>query len=114
MTPPPSIPPSEPQPLALTPAAGETHEPGRLRIYLGAAPGVGKTFRMLEDAHLMRRQGVDIVIGLVEPHGRADTAALVDGLEIIPLKEIQYRSVTLREMDLDAIIASHPAWCIVY
>jgi two-component system sensor histidine kinase KdpD len=68
---------------------------------------------MLEDAHLMRRQGVDIVIGLVEPHGRADTAALVDGLEIIPLKEIQYRSVTLREMDLDAIIASHPAWCIV-
>jgi two-component system sensor histidine kinase KdpD len=68
---------------------------------------------MLEDAHLMRRQGVDIVIGLIEPHGRADTAALIGGLEAIPLQEIQYRSVTLREMDVDAIIARHPAWCIV-
>ena len=108
-------PPVEPQPLALdlTPTPGETHEPGRLRIYLGAAPGVGKTYRMLEDAHLMHRQGIDIVIGLIEAHGRTDTAALVDGLEIVPLKEIQYRSVTLREMDLDAILARHPAWCIV-
>jgi two-component system, OmpR family, sensor histidine kinase KdpD len=88
-------------------------EPGRLRIYLGAAPGVGKTYRMLEDAHLMRRQGVDIVIGLIEPHGRADTAALVEGLEAVPLLDIQYRSVTLHEMNLDAILARHPAWCIV-
>jgi two-component system sensor histidine kinase KdpD len=68
---------------------------------------------MLEDAHLMRRQGIDIVIGLIEPHGRADTAALVAGLEIVPLQEIQYRSVTLREMNLEAILARHPAWCIV-
>jgi len=97
----------------LTPALPETTEPGRLRIYLGAAPGVGKTYRMLEDAHLMRRQGIDIVIGLIEPHGRADTAALVEGLEIIPLQQIQYRSVTLREMDVEAILARHPAWCIV-
>ena len=88
-------------------------EPGRLRVYLGAAPGVGKTYRMLEDAHLMRRQGVDVVIGLVEPHGRADTSALVEGLEQIPLKEIHYRSVTLREMDFDAILARHPVWCVV-
>ena len=115
MTTPPPVPPAEPaqeQPREMTPAR-ETPEPGRLRVYLGAAPGVGKTYRMLEDAHLMRRQGIDIVIGLVEPHGRADTAALIDGLETIPLQEIQYRSVTLREMDLDAVIARHPAWCIV-
>ncbi|HTW47765.1 MAG TPA: universal stress protein [Acidobacteriaceae bacterium] len=97
----------------LTPPAQDTVEPGKLRIYLGAAPGVGKTYRMLEDAHLMRRQGTDIVIGLVEPHNRADTLALVEGLEVIPLKEIQYRSVTLREMDVEAIIARHPAWCMV-
>ncbi len=97
----------------LTPTPDETVEPGRLRVYLGAAPGVGKTYRMLEDAHLMRRQGIDVVIGLVEPHGRADTAAIIRDLEVIPLKEMQYRSVTLREMDLDAILARHPAWCIV-
>lgn len=99
---------SEPTPT-LSPAV----EPGRLRVYLGAAPGVGKTYRMLEDAHLMKRQGIDIVIGLVEPHGRADTAALIGDLEVVPLREIQYRSVTLREMDLDAVIARHPQWALV-
>jgi two-component system, OmpR family, sensor histidine kinase KdpD len=97
----------------LTPVRDASVEPGKLRIYLGAAPGVGKTYRMLEDAHLMRRQGIDIVIGLVEPHNRADTLALVEDLEMIPLQEIQYRSVTLREMDTDAIIARRPAWCMV-
>jgi two-component system, OmpR family, sensor histidine kinase KdpD len=97
----------------LTPDREDSAEPGKLRIYLGAAPGVGKTYRMLEDAHLMRRQGIDVVIGLVEPHNRADTVALVEGLEVIPLKEIQYRSVTLREMDVEAIVARHPAWCMV-
>jgi two-component system sensor histidine kinase KdpD len=115
MTTPPSIPPSEPiagvapdrTPLRDTP------EPGRLRVYLGAAPGVGKTYRMLEDAHLMHRQGIDIVIGLIESHGRADTAALIEGLEIVPLQEVQYRSVTLREMNIEAVLARHPTWCIV-
>src|SRR5579863_9732461 len=97
----------------LTPTRSDTVEPGRLRVYLGAAPGVGKTYRMLEDAHLMKRQGIDIAIGLVEPHGRADTAALIDGLEIIPLREIEYRSVTLKEMDLNAVIARHPQWVMV-
>jgi len=92
---------------------GPEPEAGRLRIYLGAAPGVGKTYRMLEDAHLMRRQGIDVVIGLVEPHGRADTAALIEGLEVIPLLDVQYRSVTLREMNVDAILQRHPEWCIV-
>jgi two-component system sensor histidine kinase KdpD len=115
MTTPPSSPPSEPiagvapdrTPLRDTP------EPGRLRVYLGAAPGVGKTYRMLEDAHLMHRQGIDIVIGLIESHGRADTAALIEGLEIVPLQEVQYRSVTLREMNIEAVLARHPTWCIV-
>lgn len=97
----------------LTPMRQEAAEPGRLRLYLGAAPGVGKTYRMLEDAHLMRRQGMDVVIGLIEPHGRADTAALVEGLEKIPLRDVQYRSVTLHEMDLNAILKRRPTWCIV-
>ncbi|MGB6133609.1 MAG: universal stress protein [Acidobacteriaceae bacterium] len=93
--------------------ASQEPEPGRLRVYLGAAPGVGKTYRMLEDAHLMRRQGIDVVIGLVEPHGRADTVALVDGLEQIPLLDVKYRSVTLHEMNIEAILARHPTWCLV-
>jgi two-component system sensor histidine kinase KdpD len=114
MTTPPSIPPSEPIGVApdRTPLR-DTPEPGRLRVYLGAAPGVGKTYRMLEDAHLMHRQGIDIVIGLIESHGRADTAALIEGLEIVPLQEVQYRSVTLREMNIEAVLARHPTWCIV-
>ena len=88
-------------------------EPAKLRVYLGAAPGVGKTYRMLEQGHLLKKQGVDVVIGLVEPHGRAETAALIGDLEIIPQKEIVYRSVTLREMDLDAILARKPDTCVV-
>ncbi|MBT9329992.1 universal stress protein [Paracidobacterium acidisoli] len=91
----------------------ESGEPARLRIYIGAAPGVGKTFRMMEDAHLLRHQGFDVVVGLVETHGRAETAAKVGDLELVPLKDIQYRSVTLREMDLDAILVRRPAWCVV-
>src|SRR5438128_7420666 len=71
----------------------------RLRVYLGAAPGVGKTYQMLEEAHLLKRQGVDIVIGFVEPHGRAETEILIGDLECIPLRHIEYRSVTLEEMD---------------
>lgn len=85
-------------------------QPGRarLRVYLGAAPGVGKTYQMLEEAHLLKRQGVDNVIGLIEPHGRADTEALIGDLERIPLKSIDYKGVTLEEMDVDAIIARRP------
>src|SRR5271154_4188546 len=88
-------------------------EPAKLRVYIGAAPGVGKTYRMLEQAHQLKKQGVDIVIGLVEPHGRAETAALIQDLEIIPEKEIAYRSVTLKEMDLDAILVRRPDTCVV-
>jgi two-component system sensor histidine kinase KdpD len=88
-------------------------EPAKLRVYLGAAPGVGKTYQMLEDAHLMRKQGIDVVIGFVEPHKRADTEAMIRDLEVIPQREIPYRSVVLPEMDIDAILARHPKVVIV-
>ena len=88
-------------------------ERSRLRVYLGAAPGVGKTFQMLEDAHLLKRQGVDIVIGVIEPHGRADTESLLGNLERVPLRQIPYRGTTLEEMNLDAVIARAPAIAVV-
>src|SRR5450631_3859646 len=75
----------------------------RLRVYIGAAPGVGKSYRMLEDAHGLRRQGVDVVIGFIEPHGRLDTKALISDLEQVPLRELEYRGVTLKEMDVEAV-----------
>ncbi|HEX5235463.1 MAG TPA: universal stress protein [Silvibacterium sp.] len=85
----------------------------KLRVYLGAAPGVGKSYRMLEYAYSLKQQGTDIVIGAIEAHGRAETAALVRDLELIPLKEITYRSVTMQEMDLEAVLARHPQVCVV-
>jgi len=85
----------------------------RLRIYLGAAPGVGKTYQMLEEAHLLKRQGIDIVIGFIEPHGRAETETLIAGLERLPLRRIDYRGVTLEEMDVDAVITRRPAIVLV-
>src|SRR5579883_800977 len=88
-------------------------EPARLKVYIGAAPGVGKTYQMLNDAHLMREQGVDVVIGLVEPHGRKETLAQIRDLEIVPQKTIPYRNVQLKEMDVDAILARHPHTVIV-
>jgi two-component system, OmpR family, sensor histidine kinase KdpD len=89
-------------------------EPAKLRIYIGAAPGVGKTYTMLNDANQMRRQqGIDVVIGLVEPHGRKETADQVRDLEVIPLKEIAYKNVNLKEMDVDAILARHPNTVVV-
>jgi two-component system sensor histidine kinase KdpD len=89
-------------------------EPAKLRIYIGAAPGVGKTYHMLNDAHLMmHQQNVDVVIGLVETHGRKETEARIRDLEVIPLREIPYRGVTLKEMDVDAILARHPNTVVV-
>src|ERR1044072_2743808 len=85
----------------------------RLRVYIGAAPGVGKTYQMLEEAHELKQQGGDICIGFVEPHGRAETEALIDGLERVPIKRIEYRSVTLEEMDVDRIIARKPKIVLV-
>src|SRR5947207_8629121 len=88
-------------------------ERAKLRVYIGAAPGVGKTFKMLEDAHLLKHQGVDIVTAMIEPHGRADTAAMVGDLEHVPLRKIEYRGVIIEEMDTDAVIARKPAVAIV-
>jgi len=85
----------------------------RLRIYLGAAPGVGKSYQMLEEAHLLKRQGLDIVIGFIEPHGRADTEILIGELERVPLKRTEYRGVTLEEMDVDAVIHRKPSIVLV-
>src|SRR5579871_4967483 len=88
-------------------------EPAKLRIYIGAAPGVGKTYHMLEDAHQMRAQGIDVIIGLVEPHGRKETSDQIGDLEVVPLRTIPYRGVELKEMDVDAILARHPQTVIV-
>jgi len=85
----------------------------RLRVYIGAAPGVGKSYRMLEDAHGLRRQGVDVVIAFIEPHGRADTSVLIQDLEQVPLRSIEYRGVTLSEMDVEAVKARHPFVAVV-
>ena len=89
-------------------------EPAKLRVYLGAAPGVGKTYHMLNDAYLMKhQQGVDVVIGLVESHGRKDTEARIRDIEVVPLRVIAYRGVNLKEMDVDAILARHPQTVVV-
>jgi two-component system sensor histidine kinase KdpD len=86
---------------------------GRLKLYIGFAAGVGKTYRMLEEAHALARRGVDVALGFIETHGRADTAALVAGLEQVPRRRIEYRGVTIEEMDVDAIVARHPEIVIV-
>jgi two-component system sensor histidine kinase KdpD len=86
---------------------------GRLKLYVGYAAGVGKTWRMLEEAHALRRRGVDVVCGLVETHGRAETGALLEGLEVVPRRRVEYRGVGVEEMDLEAVIARRPAIAIV-
>ena len=86
---------------------------GRLKIYIGSAAGVGKTYQMLEEAHALKRRGVDIVLAFIETHGRDDTRALIEGLEVIPRKRIEYRGVTVEEMDLDAVLQRHPQVAIV-
>ena len=81
---------------------------GKLKIFLGYAAGVGKTYQMLEEAHALKAKGVDVVIGYFEPHGRKDTIAKTEGLEILPRKVIEYRGSTFQEMDTEAILARHP------
>ncbi|HSS19650.1 MAG TPA: sensor histidine kinase KdpD [Pyrinomonadaceae bacterium] len=88
-------------------------EQAKLRVYIGAAPGVGKTYRMLEDAHLLKKQGADIVAGVVETHGREDTRELIGELEFVPMRRIEYRGVSLEEMDVAAIVKRRPAIVIV-
>jgi len=86
---------------------------GRLKLYLGYAAGVGKTYRMLEEAHALRARGVDVVAAYVETHGRAETAALLEGLEQVPRRRVEYRGVTVEELDLDAVLARRPAVALV-
>ncbi|MCU1581775.1 MAG: two-component system, OmpR family, sensor histidine kinase KdpD [Microbacteriaceae bacterium] len=86
---------------------------GILKVYLGAAPGVGKTFSMLEEGQRLRGQGRDIVIGLVETHGRTETIQMTDGLEIVPRRHVAHRSVELDELDIDVVIAREPEWALV-
>jgi len=89
-------------------ARREESRAGRLKIFLGAAPGVGKTYEMLQNVRARQREGIDIVVGFVETHGRKETAALLDGLELVPRRSIDYKGQVLEEMDLDAILARRP------
>ena len=93
--------------------AEQKPERGRLRIYMGMAPGVGKTYKMLEEAHRRHDRGTDVVIGFVETYGRVHTAAMADGLEVVPRRRVEYRGVAVEEMDADAVIARHPAVALV-
>ncbi len=86
---------------------------GRLKIYIGAAAGVGKTWRMLEEAHELRAKGVDVVLAFIETHGRAETAEKIGDLEIIPRRRVEYRGVVVEEMDLDAVLARKPEVAVV-
>src|SRR5436190_21030706 len=103
-----------PSPDALLEAARRGSDPaGKLKIFVGAAPGVGKTYEMLQSAHARRKAGVDVVVGVVETHGRAETEALLTGLEVLPRKRLTYKDQTLEEMDLDALIARRPQIALV-
>ncbi|MCX6621685.1 MAG: histidine kinase [Acidobacteria bacterium] len=86
---------------------------GRLKIYLGYAAGVGKTYQMLNEALQLKFRGVDLVIGYFEPHGRKDTIAKTEGLETVPRRRVEYRGTSFEEMDTDAILARHPRVCVV-
>ena len=91
----------------------QSEQRARLRVYIGAAPGVGKTYSMLQDAHALRRERVDVVIGFVETHGREDTAVKIADLEVIPRRKVDYKGVTLEELDLEAILARKPQMCVI-
>jgi two-component system sensor histidine kinase KdpD len=86
---------------------------GRLKIYLGYGAGVGKTWQMLQEGHRLQKEGIDVVAGLVETHGREETAQLIEGLEIVARRQVQYRGITLEEMDLDAVLARRPDVALV-
>src|SRR5262245_26809939 len=103
-----------PSPEALLEVARrEESRSGKLRIFVGAAPGVGKTYEMLQQARARKQDGYDIVIGVVETHGRRETEALLEGLEVIPRRRVEYRGQALDEMDLDAILARRPQIALI-
>src|SRR5215472_3949637 len=101
-----------PSPEALL-AEASTEGRGRLKIFLGAAPGVGKTYEMLSSARQRRLEGIDVVIGVVETHGRVETDHLAKGIETIPKKRMLYRGQVMAEMDMDAILQRHAALVLV-
>ena len=86
---------------------------GRLKLYVGFAAGVGKTYRMLQEAHDLRRRGTDVVVAFVETHGRVETEALVSGLEVVPRRRIEYRGVAVEELDLDAVLRRRPTVAVL-
>ncbi|MFP5213835.1 MAG: histidine kinase, partial [Acidobacteriota bacterium] len=86
---------------------------GRLKVYLGYGPGVGKTWQMLLEGHRLREEGIDVVVGLVETHGRKETAGLLAGLEVVPRRKIQYHGISIEEMDLAALLARRPSVALV-
>jgi two-component system sensor histidine kinase KdpD len=86
---------------------------GKLKIFLGYAAGVGKTYKMLEEAHQLKAKGIDVVIGYFEPHGRKDTIAKAEGLEVVPRKKVEYRGILFEEMDTEAIVARRPAVAVI-
>lgn len=111
-----------PQPPERRPAQRETpdflplvrqRERGKLKLYVGSAAGTGKSYRMLEEAHDLLRRDVDVIVGFIETHGRSETQAQVRDLEIVPRQKIEYRGVTLEEMDVDAIVARRPNVSVV-
>src|SRR4051794_32362405 len=103
-----------PSPEALLEAARrEESRAGKLKIFVGAAPGVGKTYEMLQSAHARKTAGADVVVGVVETHGRAETEALLKGLDVLPRRRLTYKEQTLEEMDLDALIARRPQIALV-
>jgi len=104
--------PAQPSPDALLARLTDRDRP-RLRIYIGAAPGVGKTYAMLQEAHALRARGLNAVVGYVETYGRRDTEAQLRDLEIVPRRIIEYRGVQMEEMDVDAIVARKPQVCVV-
>src|SRR6201999_4588951 len=91
----------------------DNDQAGRLKIFVGAAPGVGKTYEMLQSAHAKLKAGADVVVGVVETHGRAETEALLQGLEVLPRKRMTYKDQAIEEMDLDALIARRPQIALV-
>jgi len=104
---------SEPAAGVVEPSGSDRRARGQLRIYLGAAPGVGKTYAMLNEAHRRRERGTDVVVGFVETHGRAKTAALLEGLEVVPRRTMPYRGTTFEEMDVDAVLARRPRVAVI-
>src|SRR6266446_435461 len=103
-----------PSPEALLDAARrEEGRVGKLRIFVGAAPGVGKTYEMLQQARARNKDGYDIVVGIVETHGRRETESLLEGLEVVPRRRLEYKGQWLEEMDLDAVMARRPQIVLV-